>query len=182
MMYKRQIKEAIPEQVFFVSGNAGTVELRIAYVPDRRTGSTSLFANVDGRVLLDTDGTRVFFEDILSDFEAFEYADNLYRTHCQAKHGYSVLSWDGAHYDIVAPGLREQDALYSFAGPMSPHEMWDKITRYADEGRGAFIAADYSVVPTGRDMTQQACLGCPRCCPSHGEVDHEHPESGMWVA
>jgi hypothetical protein len=105
--------------------------------------------------------------------------DTRYRM-IQAPNKYSVLSWDGAHYVILEQGIDAYDCVVHASPDMASEVVIDKITRYADSGRGAYIAPDYSVVPTGRDMTDRACPGCPRCG-RHLPDSEQHPE-GTWMA
>ena len=176
-MYKRQIKSGYPNRIATVTGNAGQVIVQA----DMLNGRCSVAFTVNPMtVFLDFEPTLAISWNSADDV-LFEYADEQYREH-QAPKGYSVLSWDGAHFDVVASPLSAGDAAEwdLNARVATRAEALEKITRYADVGRGAYIAPDYSVVPTGRDMTDVACPGCPRCG-RYLPDGEQHPE-GTWVA
>lgn len=158
-MYKRHVLSGIP-RLMQVGGQSGIVTLHGSDVSIVGTSDYPKFPIYTDRIL----GKK-------EDKRAFESLDALYRKNLQAPNGYSVLSWDGAHFEVLAQGLQPIYTAQwfnvddpSIPDDQSPYQFYlEKITRYADSGRGAYIAPDYSVVPTGRDMTVEACPGCPRC-------------------
>ena len=182
MEYRRQIHSFQPLHIS-VSGPGGSIHLERGLGPFHTAGSKLWAGGPGSRTFefTETPESILSYFQVLGDKAGFFKLEQEYRS-LQAPNGYSVLSWDGAHFDVLKSGLGQMAMLAYKTDPISDADALDKITRYALIGRGAFIAPDYSVVPTGRDLTDSACSGCPRCGAVRGQSPETPHPAGTWVA